>query len=56
MSIADIKLGFFAELMEQGYLDHVPTDCLSTYTNVLKCKNAVRENPLIAKWIEAHKK
>lgn len=56
MSVADIKLCMLVEFMEQGILDHVPTDCLSSYSNLAKCKTAVLENPLIAKWNADHNK
>lgn len=55
MSVADLKLSVLATFLEQGILDHVPTDVLNSYPNIVAATKAVNRNPKIAKWNEDHK-
>lgn len=56
ISIADFKVNSFVEFLQSGRLDHIPTDSLDQFKNVMAASTAVVNEPKIAAWIEAHTK
>jgi len=48
LTVADLKLTGLCRWISSGRLDHVPTDLLQAYPNVLANMAAVAENPAVA--------
>ncbi len=42
------------EMIKDGTVEHVPTDVVDKYTNIMKAFNAVNENEKIMKWKAEH--
>lgn len=56
MSIADLTILSFVGYLTSGMADHVPKDCLNSYSHILAIAKAVGDNEKIAAWNKEREK
>merc|ERR1712150_148346 len=54
ISAADLKLYVTHGMFQSGMLDHIPTDILDQFPNLMKASAAVGENDKVKEWNAKH--